>query len=83
VPCNGRYFVAVSGDDGIVYLVQDREMAILNVRMPREFGFTRVAVDTPHIVIGRAFRERSPIYEDLRVQQHLMLRATPEHGIAV
>jgi hypothetical protein len=70
VPCNGRYFVAVSGDNGAVYLAQDREMAILNVRMPREFGFTRVAVDTPHIVIGRAFRERSPIYEDLPVDHH-------------
>lgn len=70
VPCNGRYFVAVTGDDGHIYLAQDREMAILNVRMPREFGFTRVAVDTPHIVIGRAFRERSPIYEDLPVDHH-------------
>ncbi|WP_133903787.1 hypothetical protein [Actinophytocola oryzae] len=69
VPCNGRYFLAVADGDQ-TYLEQDRELAVLTVRMPREFGFTRVAVDTPHIVIGRAFRERCPTYEDLPVDHH-------------
>lgn len=69
VPCNGRYFLAVA-DGGTTYLEQDRELAVLTVHMPREFGFTRVAVDTPNIVIGRAFRDRSPTYEDLPIDHH-------------
>jgi len=70
VPCNARYFVAVTNEHGNVALAQDRDLAVLNVAMPREFGFTTISVDTPHIVIGRAYRERSPVYEDLPVDHH-------------
>lgn len=69
VPCNGRYFIAAEDGD-TTYLEQDRELAALTVHMPREFGFTRVAVDTPHIVIGRAYRDRCPTYEDLPDDHH-------------
>jgi hypothetical protein len=70
VPCNARYFVAVTNEDSDVGLAQDRDLAVLNVAMPREFGFTTISVDTPHFVIGRAYRERSPVYEDLPVDHH-------------
>lgn len=70
VPCNARYFVAVATETSDVGLAQDRDLAVLNVAMPREFGFTVISVETPHIVIGRAYRERSPIYEDLPVDHH-------------
>lgn len=70
VPCNARYFVAVTDENGAIGLAQDRDLAVLNVAMPREFGFTIIQVDTPHIVIGRAYRERSPVYEDLPVDHH-------------
>ncbi|WP_216210196.1 hypothetical protein [Amycolatopsis aidingensis] len=69
IPCNGRYFVAIK-DDCTTYLQQDRDLAILNIRMPREFGFTRLSVDTPHIVSGKTYRERRPIYEDLPKDHH-------------
>lgn len=70
VPCNARYFVAVTSENGDIELAQDRDLAVLNVVMPREFGFTTISVNTPHIVIGRAYRERSPVYEDLPVDHH-------------
>ncbi|WP_026422165.1 hypothetical protein [Actinokineospora inagensis] len=71
IPCNGRYFVAVH-ENGTTYLQQDRELAVLNIRMPREFGFTRLAVDTPHIVSGKSYRERRPLFEDLPVDHHTL-----------
>ncbi|WP_433245134.1 hypothetical protein [Actinomadura nitritigenes] len=67
VPCNARYFVAVRDESGDVYLEQDRDLAILNISMPREYGFTRVDVTTPQIVSARAYRERVPLYEKLPV----------------
>lgn len=65
IPCNARYFVAEKDHEGRYYIRQDRDLAVLNIRMPREFGFTRIYVDTPHIVSGRAFRDRVPLYEEL------------------
>lgn len=70
IPCNARYFNAVVDDDGEAHLEQNRDLAVLNIRMPREFGFTRVSVNTPHIVSGRAYRERCPVYEDLPDDHH-------------
>lgn len=70
VPCNARYFVVLPDNDGEYYLEQDRELAVLNLRMPRECGFTRISVNTPHIVTGRAFTERRPVYEDLPLNHH-------------
>jgi hypothetical protein len=67
IPCNARYFVAERDHEGRTFIRQDRDLAVLNIRMPREFGFTRIYVDTPHIVSGRAFRDRVPIYEELPV----------------
>lgn len=58
IPCNARYFRCVTENDGKLYLEQDRDLAVLNIVMPREFGFTRVAVDTPHFISGRAKRWR-------------------------
>lgn len=75
IPCNARYFMAVADTDGHVHLEQDRNLAVLNVYMPREFGFTRVSVDTPHIVSGRAYRERCPLYEDLPDDHHSLYDA--------
>ncbi|WP_143254455.1 hypothetical protein [Amycolatopsis azurea] len=69
ISCNARYFEAVEKDQ-ITYIQQDRDLAILNISMPREFGFTRVSVDTPHIVSGKSYRERRPIYEDLPEDHH-------------
>lgn len=65
VPCNARYFIAETDAEGRTYLRQDRDLAVLNIQMPREFGFTRIYVDTPHIVIGRAYRDRVPVFEEL------------------
>ncbi|WP_190013213.1 hypothetical protein [Streptomyces lucensis] len=65
IPCNARYFVAEKDQEGRYYIRQDRDLAVLNIRMPREFGFTRIYVDTPHIVSGKAFRDRVPLYEEL------------------
>lgn len=70
VPCNARYFIARAGDDGRTFLEQDRHLAVLNLRMPREFGFTRIAVDTPHIVSGASYLERTPIYQELPEDHH-------------
>jgi hypothetical protein len=67
VPCNARYFVAEQDLAGRYYLRQDRDLAVLTIAMPREFGFTRVYVDTPRFVSGRAFRDRVPLYEELPV----------------
>lgn len=67
IPVNARYFVAERDVAGRIYLRQDRDLAVLNIPMPREYGFTRIYVDTPHIVSGKAFRERRPIYEELPV----------------
>lgn len=68
IPCNARYFVAEQDHDGRYYIRQDRDLAVLNISMPREFGFTRIHVDTPHIVSGQAFRERVPLYSELPVR---------------
>ncbi|MFC4853581.1 hypothetical protein [Actinophytocola glycyrrhizae] len=76
VPCNGRYFIAVPDEHGEIFLEQDRELAVLNIRMPREFGFTRVATSTPHIVTGRAFTERRALYERLPIDHHDLYDAT-------
>ncbi|WP_030542967.1 hypothetical protein [Streptomyces albus] len=65
VRCNARYFVAEEDGEGRYYIRQDRDLAVLNISMPREFGFTRIHVDTPHIVSGRAFRERVPLFQEL------------------
>jgi len=70
VPCNARYFIARRNGDGRTFLEQDRHLAVLNLRMPREFGFTKIAVDTPHIVSGRAYLERTPLYEELPADHH-------------
>ncbi|MBN3929178.1 hypothetical protein IQ279_05905 [Streptomyces verrucosisporus] len=67
VTCNARYFVAERDEDGRHYLRQDRDLAVLNISMPREYGFTRIYVDTPHIVSGQAYRERVPLYQELPV----------------
>lgn len=67
IPCNARYFVAEKDHEGRYYIRQDRDLAVLNIRMPREFGFTRIYTDTPHIVSGQAFRDRVPLYEELPV----------------
>lgn len=67
VSCNARYFVAVEDDQGNIYLEQDRDLAVLNVAMPREYGFTRIEINTPQIVSARAYRERIPLYEKLPV----------------
>lgn len=67
IPCNARYFVAETDRENRYYIRQDRDLAVLNISMPREFGFTRIYVDTPHIVSGRAFRERVPLYTELPV----------------
>lgn len=75
IPCNARYFNAVVDDDGEAYLEQDRDLAVLNIRMPREFGFTRVSVNTPYIVSGRAYRDRCPVYEDLPEDHHSLYEA--------
>jgi hypothetical protein len=68
IPCNARYFVAEEDHDGRYYIRQDRDLAVLKISMPREFGFTRIYVDTPHIVSGQAFRERVPLYAELPVE---------------
>ena len=65
VSCNGRYFVAAKHNGGRIYLEQDRDLAVLNIEMPREYGFTRIASDTPHIVSARAYNDRIPIFEEL------------------
>jgi hypothetical protein len=70
VPCNGRYFIAVPSENGEIFLEQDRDLAVLNILMPREFGFTRIATSTPHIVTGRAFTERRALFETLPVDHH-------------
>ncbi|TDD73519.1 hypothetical protein E1293_31150 [Actinomadura darangshiensis] len=67
VPCNARYFRAITDDQGETCLEQDRELVVLNIAMPREYGFTRVDINTPHIVSARAYRERVPLYEKLPV----------------
>ncbi|WP_314174991.1 hypothetical protein [Streptomyces winkii] len=67
IPCNARYFVAEKDHDERYYIRQDRDLAVLNIRMPREFGFTRIYVDTPHIVSGQAFRDRVPLFEELPI----------------
>jgi hypothetical protein len=64
VPCNARYFEAVRDQEN-VYLQQDRDLAVLNIAMPREYGFTRVDINTPRIVSARAYLERVPLYEKL------------------
>lgn len=75
ITCNARYFQALKDKDGKVYLVQDRDLAVLNINMPREYGFTRIAVDTPHIVSGRSYLQRTPLYEELPID-HSKLYAT-------
>lgn len=67
IPCNGRYFRIVTGEDDRLYFEQDRDLAVLNIVMPREYGYTRVAVDTPNYIIGQSFRDRTPIYFELPV----------------
>lgn len=75
IAVNARYFVAESDASGRTYLRQDRDLAVLTIPMPREFGFTRIYVDTPHIVAGRAYRERLPLYEELPVDHTAMYDA--------
>lgn len=65
VPCNARYFVAVKDSQESIYLQQDRDLAVLNIAMPREYGFTRIEINTPKIVCARAYRERIPLFEEL------------------
>lgn len=67
IPCNGRYFRVVTGEDGQLYFEQDRDLAVLNIVMPREYGYARVAVDTPNYIIGQSFRDRTPVYHELPV----------------
>jgi hypothetical protein len=70
VRCNARYFRRVVDEAGRVYLEQDRDLAVLIIPMPREYGFTRVGVDTPNFISGRSFLDRTPLYEELPVDHH-------------
>lgn len=62
VPCNARYFLAVD-DNGRWQLHQVRELAVETIDMPAEHGFSSVSIDNPEIIMVRAFKSRTPIYE--------------------
>jgi hypothetical protein len=62
--CNARYFPVVELE-GVKYLVQARDLHVENIRMPGEYGFTRVPVDDPAFVSARSYLRRTPLYEVL------------------
>ena len=76
VACNARYFIAITADDSRTYLYQDRDLAVENVIMPKEYGFTSIAVDTPGIISGKAYLTRAPIFEELPVNHESQYSAT-------
>jgi hypothetical protein len=67
VVTNVRYMPVEVDGEGNKALVQARDLHIEQVRMPSEYGFTRLSVDDPAIISGRSFRTKSPIYEELPV----------------
>ena len=49
IPVNARYFPVEADQDGRLYMRQDRDLAVLNIHLPREYGFTRCTRNCPPI----------------------------------